>query len=80
LTFATGEAVEADFVILTIPFPVLREVVLDVLLPKRLRRFIRELELGHNEKLIAASASVPGDSPTVRHGGLDRSRLCGGLG
>lgn len=53
LTFATGETVEADFVILTIPFPVLREVVLDVPLPKRLRRFIRELELGHNEKLIA---------------------------
>ncbi|MGH8761027.1 MAG: flavin monoamine oxidase family protein, partial [Burkholderiales bacterium] len=53
LNFATGETVAADFVILTIPFPVLRDVVLDVPLPKRLRRFIREFELGRNEKLIA---------------------------
>ena len=42
LHFAAGETGEADFVILTIPFPVLREVVLDVPLPKRLRRFIEE--------------------------------------
>ncbi len=53
LTFATGETVAADFVILTIPFPVLRDVALDVPLPKRLRRFIGEFELGRNEKLIA---------------------------
>jgi monoamine oxidase len=53
LTFATGETVAADLVILTIPFPVLREVALDVPLPKRLRRFINEFELGRNEKLIA---------------------------
>lgn len=53
LTFATGETVTADFVILTIPFPVLREVVLDVPLPTRLRHFIEEFELGRNEKLIA---------------------------
>ncbi len=53
LHFATGETVVADFVIVTIPFPVLRDVDLDVPLPKRLRRFIGELELGRNEKLIA---------------------------
>jgi monoamine oxidase len=53
LHFAAGETVEADFVILTIPFPVLRDVVLDVPLRKRLRRFIEEFELGRNEKLIA---------------------------
>jgi monoamine oxidase len=53
LSFATRETVTADFVILTIPFLVLRDVVLDVPLPKRLRRFIGELELGRNEKLIA---------------------------
>ncbi|MGH8551535.1 MAG: flavin monoamine oxidase family protein, partial [Methylococcales bacterium] len=53
LLFASGETVAADFVILTIPFPVLRDVVLDVPLPKRLRRFIGEFELGRNEKLIA---------------------------
>lgn len=53
LHFATGETGETDFVILTLPFPVLREVVLDVPLPSRLRRFIHAFELGRNEKLIA---------------------------
>ena len=53
LGFATGEVVTADFVILTIPFPVLRHVPLNVPLPRRLRRFIDELDLGRNEKLIA---------------------------
>ena len=53
LKFATGEIVAADLVILTIPFPVLRDVILDVPLPKRLRSFIEEFELGRNEKLIA---------------------------
>jgi monoamine oxidase len=45
--------VTADFVILMIPFPVLRDVILDVPLPRRLRRFIGELEFSRNEKLIA---------------------------
>ena len=53
LSFATGETVTADFVILTIPFPVLRDVILNVPLPRRLRRFIGELEFSRNEKLIA---------------------------
>lgn len=53
LRFASGQTVEADFVILTLPFPVLREVTLDVRLPQRLRRFIAEVGLGHNEKLLA---------------------------
>jgi monoamine oxidase len=53
LSFATGETVTADFVILMIPFPVLRDVILDVPLPRRLRRFIGELEFSRNEKLIA---------------------------
>jgi len=53
LHFAAGKTVTADFVILTIPFPVLRDVVLEAPLPNRLRRFINEFELGRNEKLIA---------------------------
>lgn len=53
LSFASGQVVEADFVILTVPFPVLREVQLDVRLPQRLQRFIAEGGLGHNEKIVA---------------------------
>lgn len=53
LRFASGQKVEADFVLLTLPFPVLREVTLNVRLPQRLRRFIAEVGLGHNEKILA---------------------------
>lgn len=53
LYFASGQTVEADFVIVTIPFPILREVQLDVRLPQRLQRFIAETGLGHNEKILA---------------------------
>lgn len=53
LQFASGYVVSADFVILTIPFSVLRDVEMAVPLPRRLKRFIRELDLGRNEKLIA---------------------------
>jgi len=53
LGFATGQVVDADVVILAIPFPVLREVDLQVSLPQRLRRFIHEVDLGASEKVIA---------------------------
>ncbi len=53
LHFASGQTVDVDFVILTLPFPVLRDVQLDVRLPQRLRRFIAEVGLGHNEKILA---------------------------
>jgi monoamine oxidase len=56
LGFATGQVIDADVVILAIPFPVLREVELQVSLPPRLRRFIQEVDLGANEKVIAGFA------------------------
>jgi monoamine oxidase len=53
LTFRPERIVEADYVILAIPFMVLREVDLDVELPETLRRFINAVDLGRNEKLFA---------------------------
>ena len=56
LGFATRQVVDADMVILAIPFTVLREVEIQVALPQRLRRFIQEVDLGANEKVIAGFA------------------------
>jgi monoamine oxidase len=56
LGFATGQVVDADVVILAIPFTVLREIELQVSLPPGLRRFIQEVDLGANEKVIAGFA------------------------
>jgi monoamine oxidase len=53
LTFGDGEVVEADYVILAIPFTVLRDVDIQVDLPPQLRRFIDEVDLGANEKILA---------------------------
>lgn len=53
LTFANQSVVEADYVIVAIPFPVLRSVDLRVNLPPTLKRFIEEGSLGRNEKLFA---------------------------
>jgi monoamine oxidase len=53
LTFVGGEVVEADYVILAIPFTALRDVDLHVDLPEPLRRFIDEVDLGANEKILA---------------------------
>jgi monoamine oxidase len=53
LTFVGGEVVEADYVILAIPFAVLRDVDLHVDLPETLRRSIDEVNLGANEKILA---------------------------
>ncbi|MBW4652531.1 MAG: FAD-dependent oxidoreductase [Kaiparowitsia implicata GSE-PSE-MK54-09C] len=53
LTFNGAETVDADYVILAIPFTVLRRVDLHVDLPKDLTRFIHEVDLGANEKLFA---------------------------
>jgi hypothetical protein len=59
LSFATGPTVDADFVIVTLPFPILRDVTLDVHLPPRLRQFIAEAGLGHNEKILAGFNARP---------------------
>jgi monoamine oxidase len=53
LTFVGGTVVEVDYVILAIPFTVLRHVDLQVDLPETLRRFIDEVSLGVNEKILA---------------------------
>lgn len=53
LGFEKGNAAQADFVVLAIPFAALRNVKLNVELPSLMTDFIRELELSENEKLIA---------------------------
>lgn len=53
LTFNGAETVEADYLILALPFTVLRQVDLHVELPEGLIRFIHEVDLGANEKLFA---------------------------
>ncbi|MBD0335879.1 MAG: FAD-dependent oxidoreductase [Cyanobacteria bacterium Co-bin13] len=53
LTFSDFSSVEADYVIMAIPFQVLRHVDIQVELPTQLQRFIHEVDLGHNEKLFA---------------------------
>jgi monoamine oxidase len=52
LTFNDRDSIEADYVIIAIPFPVLRHVDLQVNLKPKLRRFINEADLGINEKLF----------------------------
>lgn len=54
LTFADQSTVEADIVIIAIPFPVLRKITIDAPLPTGLRRFIKVARLGSNEKVIGS--------------------------
>lgn len=53
LTFNNRQLIQADVVILALPFTVLRDVRLQVPLPKRLRQFIQEVDLGWNDKVFA---------------------------
>jgi monoamine oxidase len=53
LTFADKSVVDADYVIMAIPFSVLRQVDIKVKLPKTLSKFIQEADLGRNEKVFA---------------------------
>jgi monoamine oxidase len=62
LTFQNeGKAVEqdADVVILTVPFSILRDVTLNVELPELKRRAIRELGYGANAKVLVGFRSRP---------------------
>jgi monoamine oxidase len=62
LTFqADGKAVEeqADVVILTVPFTILREINIDVPLPELKQRAIRELGYGANAKVLVGFRSRP---------------------
>ena len=47
------EPVLADYVVLALPLPALRKVELNVVLPTSLARFIKEVDLGRNEKIVA---------------------------
>jgi len=53
LSFDKGRDVEAEYVILALPFSALRNVEIGVELPETLNRFIHEVDLGRNEKVIA---------------------------
>lgn len=53
LTFNGIHKVEARYVVLALPLPALRKVRLEVELPDTLQRFIHEVDLGRNEKIIA---------------------------
>jgi monoamine oxidase len=53
-TLAFGRTtVEADYVILAIPFPVLRNIEVKANLPGKWKRFIDQVNLSQNEKVIA---------------------------
>ena len=53
LTFNQHRRVKAKYVILALPFTALRHVDIQVSLPETLQRFINEVDLGKNEKIIA---------------------------
>lgn len=53
LTFHDGLIVNADYVIIAIPFTALRRVNIQINLPDLLKRFIHEVDLGANEKVFA---------------------------
>ncbi|BAU63411.1 unknown protein [Stanieria sp. NIES-3757] len=53
LTFQDISVVEADYVIIAIPFTVLRHIKLEVELPTTLQEFIGQVDLGRNEKVFA---------------------------
>jgi monoamine oxidase len=68
LSFNQG-TVEADYVIMAMPFPALRRVELGVDLPPTLRQFIAEGGLGHNEKVFAGFTHRPWLQPRGFTGG-----------
>lgn len=53
LTFNGNHEVRARYVVLALPLPALRKVNIAVELPETLRRFIQEVDLGRNEKIVA---------------------------
>ncbi|PSN11775.1 FAD-dependent oxidoreductase [filamentous cyanobacterium CCT1] len=63
LTFNRG-TVEADYVVLALPCAALRQVDLQVELPTGLERFIREVNLGRNEKVFAGFSDRTWHQPT----------------
>ncbi|MEZ5510447.1 MAG: NAD(P)/FAD-dependent oxidoreductase [Gammaproteobacteria bacterium] len=53
LTFNGTRKVHARYVVLALPLPALRKVNMTVELPETLQRFIQEVDLGRNEKIVA---------------------------
>lgn len=53
LTFNGTRKVHARYVVLALPLPALRKVNIKVELPETLQRFIQEVDLGRNEKIVA---------------------------
>ncbi|HVL02549.1 MAG TPA: NAD(P)/FAD-dependent oxidoreductase, partial [Dongiaceae bacterium] len=53
LTFNNHHSVDADYVVLALPLTALRQVDLQLELPESLQRFISEVSLGRNEKIVA---------------------------
>ena len=53
LSFRDRSTVDADYVIIAIPFPILRDVDIQVDLEPKFRKFIQEVDLGKNEKVFA---------------------------
>ncbi|WNN89555.1 FAD-dependent oxidoreductase [Gloeocapsopsis dulcis] len=81
LTFSRNYEVDTDYVIIAIPFTVLRDIKIRVGLPKQLRRFINEVNLGANEKIYARfNQKVWQRDKGVCEGSLDRSWIFRSLG
>jgi monoamine oxidase len=59
LSFSGGLEVKADYVVLALPFTLLREVKLNVELPAGKRRAIDELGYGTNAKLMLGTSTRP---------------------
>lgn len=57
LRFRNGQVLEAEHVILALPFTVLRRIELDLPLPAKLRAFIQQVDLGANDKIMAGYAA-----------------------
>ncbi|MBE9139230.1 FAD-dependent oxidoreductase [Nodosilinea sp. LEGE 07088] len=68
LNFDQGE-IDADYVILALPFPALRRIDLRVNLPATLTQFIQECGPGRNEKLFAGFTHRPWLQPRGFTGG-----------
>ena len=68
--FLDGSVVTAGAVIVAVPAPLMRTIDFRVPLPPLWRRFIQEIELGYNEKVLAVMASRPWESAFGRGGEL----------
>jgi monoamine oxidase len=53
LTFQNNQTIEADYVIMALPFTILRNLDLQVTLPPLFQKMIREVSLGKDEKILA---------------------------